>query len=121
MEAKLEALATAHSYIQTLYDNIKEVIEDTRVKSDRDNSEKLVQIFDGLEWVLEVIVLTQDIQLQKINVDNIKNILHEIIDALQNADFLIIADLLEYEILEKLEEWYEQIGQTMDILKKTRF
>lgn len=114
MDIKIDTLVTAHSYIETLYDAIKKIVENIRIKAVVDNSIELTKVIDGLEWIFEVVTLTQDVQFQKIDISEIKPVLNEIIDALQNTDFIVIADLLEYEVLEKLEVWHEKIGMILE-------
>ena len=110
MEQKLEALQTANEYMEKLVDGMNQCIQFYRVGDIGSANHYLLLIIDGLEWLLDVIRLTQDIRKKPIDIESFRQILTEIVEALENSDTTLIADLLEYEVLEQVVSWQEIIG-----------
>lgn len=113
MGLKIEALQTADEYIERLQRGIEQVIEYYRDSKINEGSTLMIEIIDGLRWVVEVIELTQDIQVDKIDITDIKEVLKNIIDALDNQDNVFIADLFEYEVQGILQQYHQGIKATL--------
>lgn len=114
VEQQIEALITGHEYIENLYEGVKEAVGYFRSMEIRKGNELTIQIIDGLRWLTEVFSLTKEIQLQEINISGIKGMLREMLEALENEDSVLLADMFEYELLETLEEWYKIIGEVIN-------
>lgn len=104
MDEKFEALKTAVEYI----DNLKNGIGDLVVYINQDNYQSGItlvpQIVDGIDWLVQVISLTNDLHKGKVCVGNINENLEQIIEAIENEDYTLIGDLFNYEILPILED-----------------
>lgn len=114
MEEKYEALKSANEYIERLLDGMRQCAEFFRMGELEDANKNILLIIDGLEWVMDVITLTQDVREKAIEVIQIKEILDEIVEAMENQDTTLIADLLEYEVVENVKLWKNMIEK--DIL-----
>lgn len=114
MKEMLETLLSAYEYIPKLYEGIQTVISQYRESKIIEANEMIVAITEGLQWLTEAIDLTRDAQKEAINIFEINDSIAEIIEALENEDTVLLADLLEYELLEKLEVWYDKIGASLE-------
>jgi hypothetical protein len=118
MEEKIQALLTAHEYIEKVYIGVQQATESFRIGDDAEGNNTLTQIIDGFKWIIEVLTLTRDVQANPIDIDCIGNILSEIIEALENGDSVLIADMLQYEVIPILEKWYDEIASTLGAYKE---
>lgn len=104
MEEKIEALKTADEYI----DNIKIGIEDlvNKINSGEENNgiKLIVSIVDGVDLVIETIKATFAMHNGSISIGNMNEKIAEIIEALENEDYVLIGDLFNYEFLPILGE-----------------
>lgn len=104
MEQKLEALETAKNYI----DNLKEAIDSifNYISEGKENNalDLIPDFADGIEWLSQVLVLTKDVHKKDLNMDGLNDILNEVIEAIENEDYILVGDLFKYEIYEKLDE-----------------
>ncbi|WP_459478713.1 hypothetical protein [Clostridium saccharoperbutylacetonicum] len=110
MENKIEVLIEAYNYI----DNLKNGIENLSSAINGGNEEKGVGLIplisDGLEWLTKVIDLTKDVQTEEVSSGDLNEKLKEIIEALDNEDYILVGDLFNYEIIPILDEIKGKIG-----------
>lgn len=62
----------------------------------------LVEITEGIQWLMNILVAANIM-----NEDDIKQInvyLNEIVEGLMNQDYILVGDLLQYEIIPKVEQ-----------------
>lgn len=109
MSEKMEALITANEYINNLKDGVNMLVE--YIQSGRENKavSLIPPISEGIGWVMEVIDLTRDIQKEDIDISMIDEKLNEIVEAIENEDYVLIGDLFNYEILPILEEIHSKV------------
>ena len=104
MEEKFEALKTANEYI----DNIKIGIQDLVYKissGEENNGMKLISpAVDGMQWLINIISLTSDLHKGSVSIGNMNEKLEEIIEALENEDYVLTGDLFNYELLPILDD-----------------
>lgn len=114
MDEKREVLKSGYDYIEALYLGIKQVTEHFKEGQSMKGQSMLAQILEGLNWLVEVISLTKDIQVEVIDIEELIPMLSEIIEGLQNNDEVLINDILQYEIAPILEAWYDKIGAILE-------
>jgi hypothetical protein len=111
MENKLEVLKDAYNYI----DNLNSGIEELGNAINSGNEEKGVKLIplicDGIEWIIQVISLTRNLQKEEISVGDLNEKLEETIEALDNEDFILVGDLFSYEITPILNEIKNKLGK----------
>lgn len=113
MKEKIEVLNSVYEYIKPLYSGIGNIVLDIR-EQQYDNVDMLmIQIIDGLRWVVDALYLTKDIHLQEIEIEDIKEHLRELVDAMEQNDKVSLADIFEFEVMNVLEEWYGKIEYTL--------
>lgn len=110
MNEKYELLKTVDEYAAKLKIGILECSKLFQSGQTSEGSESVITIIEGLQWIIDAIALTVDIQKEPIDSVEINSKLYEIIDAFKNEDYILIGDLFEYEILPILTEWQEKIS-----------
>ena len=73
----------------------------------------LVVMTHKMDELIEEILQVQPLLEQEIEVKEINDALGESIDSIQNKDYGLLMDLLQYEILEKVDEWKSVIEEAM--------
>ncbi|SDP88737.1 hypothetical protein SAMN05216565_110140 [Litchfieldia salsa] len=72
----------------------------------------IVAVTEGIEWCIEAVNKIQDLKGEVyIDTMEISKILMEINEALAVRDFVLTADLFEYELTPVLNTWLTKIGQ----------
>lgn len=87
-------------YIQKVNNSIQSVIDDVRINNNLNN---LVDLLEGLTYCFKGINL-MNIESIDIYIEELKQNIVEILDGVENQDFNLIADILEYEIIERIED-----------------
>ena len=107
---KIEVLETAREYLDNLSQGIIQVGEMIQGGDEISASKRMVSVFEGIEYIIKVIELTniKDKNLDEIN--NLNEQLEELIDAFENEDYILVGDLFQYElkpIVENMKDIFE--------------
>ena len=103
-----EILVLVDQYIIKLINAIENAVKAFKQQKEDEGLKLLIQIIDGLSWVIETMVnLMPVLQEHRLDADpeKINVLLRELLGAMENEDFVLISDLLEYEVLEILSSW----------------
>lgn len=103
MEKQMEVLITANTYIDKLKVGINNVVNDINSGNENSAMNAMNSIFDGIEWLTNVISLTRDLHKGKVSIGNTNEVLLEMIESLENEDYVLISDLFQYEFLPVIE------------------
>ena len=95
--------------IEGVIENIQSNVEDVRKVSMDANYPLVAYVCEKLEEIIDYIPEINKLIEGEIEIAAINNIIGEIIDGVQNGDCGLIADLLEYEMIEFLQDWKEKI------------
>lgn len=77
-----------------------------------------IDLIDGLKWLIDAIILTKPIQIEYdrlVNIDEVNDLFSQIVEAFENSDYVLLSDLLEYELTPTLNKWQDEID---DVLSK---
>ena len=110
---KLEVLETANDYMNNLKQGVTQLSEMIQEGKEQEAINVIPQVVDGIQWIIQAIELTKEVQKNDIGMDGINEQLNEIIDALENEDYILVGDLFNYEILPILENIHEGIKETV--------
>ena len=110
---KIEVLQTANDYMNNLKDGIVNLANMIQEGKEQEAITIIPQVVDGIEWIVQVIILTKEVQKNEIGVEGLNDQLQEIIEALENEDYILVGDLFNYEILPILENIHERIKETL--------
>lgn len=110
-------VANARDYLKRLLPGIQKAADLFRSGSEQEANKFFLNIIDGMGWfaeVMETIAKVNDLQTEAVVLDG-KNFqarqeklmewTEQMIEANKNNDWVLLADLLEYEILPYYSEW----------------
>ena len=96
-----DLLTTLNDYLSKLIPAVKECANHYQSGKLNEGSSLLVSMIEGLNWAIGV---AANVQVQDINVEEINTKLNEIVKAFENEDYILVGDLLEYEISPVMQE-----------------
>lgn len=109
MNVQLEALITANEYLDTLNIGIQNAVKYFQEEDEEEACTLIPQIADGIDWLNKVISLTEGVHKGKVSLEDINGKLSDIVEALQNEDYILVGDLFAYEVLPILEKAKQEI------------
>lgn len=104
-----EALNTANEYMTNLENGINVIVESIKERNTKKAVDTIVLFCNGIDWLMEVIELTNEIQEEEISFQALNEKLEETVEALENDDYDLVGDLFNYEIKEILENMHSKI------------
>ncbi|ARC85327.1 hypothetical protein U732_1470 [Clostridium argentinense CDC 2741] len=117
MERVKDVIITCNEYIDKLKkDGILKLINSIQGGNEEEALTLIPLIADGLQWIIEVVEKTKDIQIEKINTDKLLENLGEINTALENEDYILMSDIFEFEILEELNSIQRLLVKNIDYI-----
>ena len=115
-------LDNAEAYIQRLIPGIEKSVKLFRTGNEQEANKFFINIIDGIDWlsqVLEMILTAKGISPDTVfNGKSVQDrraslvdFTKQMLDANKNRDWVLLADLLEYEILPYYQEWSNILPQ----------
>jgi len=104
-----ETLSTANEYMNNLEKGVNIIVESIREKNTKKAVDTIVLFCNGVDWLMEAVELTNEIQKEEISFQSLNEKLEETVEALENDDYNLVGDLFNYEIKEILEEIHSKI------------
>lgn len=115
---KRELLTTAYEYLERFEKGCTTIIELFRQGDDTEALNMLTDALEGISWLLDAFKLTADIIDTNTDIKEITTTLKEIEEALLDIDYIMIADLIEYEIITKAKNWKQQLKDILKVEEK---
>ncbi|MFX4261969.1 hypothetical protein ACOBQJ_07180 [Pelotomaculum propionicicum] len=100
---------TLSDYLYKLIPAIKKCAGHYQSGQINEGSNLLLNMIEGLHWVVSVMAKTG---LQDYNIGEINLKLNEVVEAFENKDFILVGDLLEYEILPVMEAFLHKLPES---------
>ncbi|WP_315121939.1 hypothetical protein [uncultured Clostridium sp.] len=113
MEEKLEALETAKNYINNLKEGIDKIYGYISEGKENMALALIPDAAEGIEWLSQVLVLTKDVHKKDLDINGLNDILNEIVEAIENEDYILVGDLFKYEIYHIMDEIQEEVNATL--------
>lgn len=108
-----ETMESCLDYIPKLIKAVSETAEKIQSGNEAAGIRLMPPVFDGLQWVMEAIQgMQRNGFLREINLEGLLKQFKELENALEIRDYVLIADLFEYEIGPVLEDWLKTIEQS---------
>ena len=108
-----ESMETIVDFIENILVEIEEAIVQLQSGNDKAANGLILEIAEGLQLILEAMELTKE--SHHIEYSNIVPVLDNMVQAMQNGDYVTVCDILEYEIVVIIKGWESKI---LDCLKK---
>lgn len=110
MNEKIETLEMAYDYILKLESGVEKLVLYYQNYNLEEGHGLLRPVLEGIEWMMDAIKLTIDIQENKSDIEEMQKPLEYVIDAVDNEDWFYLSEVFEYEILPILKRWKSNIA-----------
>ncbi len=102
-----ETIESLVNYLPKLYDGMRWIGEKFREGRHQQVRKQLFDAVEGLNWSIDVIsILFPD----KINFVVVNEALRNLIEGIENQDVSNVADVIEYEILDIISTWQQELS-----------
>lgn len=115
-------IENADAYLIRLIPGIEKSVELFRIGNEQEANKFFINIIDGIDWLSQVLDMV--LAAKEISPDTVFNgksiqdrraslvdFTQQMVDANKNQDWVLLADLLEYEILPYYQEWSDLLPQ----------
>lgn len=107
----LESFQEMNNYIYKLKDGISNIVNLLASEQEQEAFNMIVQLTNGLEWINNVFASVKEISnidFEEVEFDEMiesfQNILESIVDSIEDKDYVLLSDILEYELSEIIEK-----------------
>ena len=111
-------LVNAKEYLEKLVPGFQEAADLFRMGSEQEANKYYLQILDGIDWfsqVIQTIVKAQENEAEGHNLEGrqkkLTDLMTQMLEANQNQDWVLLADLLEYEMIPLYKDWQEVLSK----------
>lgn len=111
-------LVNAREYLEKLIPGFQEAADLFRMGNEQEANKYYLQILDGIDWFSQVvmtIINAQEIKPEEQSLENrqkkLTNLMAQMLEANQNQDWVLLADLLEYEMIPFYADWQEVLSR----------
>jgi len=103
-EEYAQTIKTYNEYLERMHTAVGHICEDLQESDYQELSMTMPAVVEGLAWVYEA--ATEFVRLGKIEAaqyDSLKGLIGNLGDAMENHDYLLLHDLMEFELIPILE------------------
>lgn len=106
-----ESIETAKVYLPRLKDGLHEIVKLFHEGKDQEAVSLFVTAVDGLEWFNSFLKGMQlaNLETDSKKITNYPQIMKDLLSAWERQDFLLVSDIIEYELIPLIEEKIETI------------
>lgn len=97
-----EIVETVIGYIERMKKHLPDIIKAYRKDDIQEAADQMIDLSDGLIWLEEA--LRHIPAVEEMSHAELKRIYREFIEAFEYKDYLLLADLLEYELIPMVEK-----------------
>ncbi|WP_346937724.1 hypothetical protein [uncultured Clostridium sp.] len=101
---QLEVLEVASEYIVKLIGGIKETVSCFQSGKEKQGLDMITPIGNGIGYIMDVITLLPLELDSDATIENLNTQLEELVQGLENEDYVLVSDMFSYEILPIFEE-----------------
>ena len=106
-------LSNALGYLEKLIPGFQQASDLFRMGNEQEANKFYIQILDGMDWFSEVVNIVMGSQGKGSEYEailskrqaNLTNLMSQMLEANKNQDWVLLADILEYEMAPFYEEW----------------
>lgn len=113
----LGLISEAYEYCEKLYSGMKTLTDNIDKRNLVDLEIYFKNILEGFNWVFQIAVSVADIHGEKLDLKNIHQKVNMYIEAYNNLDLLLVRDIVEYELMQQVEVFYNIFNKTLNILQ----
>lgn len=111
-------LVNAKEYLEKLIPGFQQAADLFRMGNEQEANKYYLQILDGIDWFSQVVLTIVNAQENEAEGPSFEgrqkkltDLMAQMLEANQNQDWVLMADLLEYEMIPFYEEWKELLSR----------
>lgn len=111
-------IENAKEYLEKLIPGFQKAADLFRLGNEQEANKYYLQILDGIDWFSQVAQIIVDSRGDKTEEKGFKDrqktltgLMSQMLEANKNQDWVLLADLLEYEIIPFYEDWQKVLSQ----------
>jgi hypothetical protein len=106
----LETIDTLVQFIPKVIEKTLQTVEYFQIGQESAGLKEIVELFDGYDWVTQAITGLQVVGVSiNFNITDLQSIFKEMEQVLNIQDFVLLSDLLEYELCPVLETCHKEL------------
>lgn len=111
-----ELVESAAGYAGNLYNGFDKIVSLMREDKAREAIKTFQEATEGLEWLLQATTALNNSGegFSAFDTETIKGFFVEMIGAAENMDYVLLADLIEYEVLPIIDEWGNKLDGLLE-------
>ena len=106
-------LSNALDYLEKLIPGFDQAADLFRMGNEQEANKFYIQILDGMDWFSEVINIVMDSEFKRsapedtlrLRQAKLTDLMSQMLEANKNQDWVLLADILEYEMIPFYREW----------------
>lgn len=116
----LEIISEAYEYCEKLYSGMNTLIDNIDKRNLVDLEIYFKNILDGFNWTLEVVISSNDIHGEKVDLEIIQQKITMYIEGYNNLDLIFVRDVVEYELMPQVEMFYNIFNKVLSVLQNSK-
>ena len=111
-------LSNAKEYLEKLIPGFQKAADLFRMGNEQEAHKFYLQILDGIDWISQVVQTVVNSRNKELEGQDLKDrqekltgFMAQMLEANQNQDWVLLADLLEYEMIPFYENWQEALSK----------
>ena len=111
-------LTNAKEYLERLIPGFQKAADLFRMGNEQEANQYYLQVLDGIEWFSQVILTIVNAQENKLEEKSLEErqkeltgLMAQMLEANENQDWVLLADLLEYEMIPFYKDWQEVLSR----------
>ncbi|HSR51315.1 MAG TPA: hypothetical protein VLV83_10840 [Acidobacteriota bacterium] len=109
-----DILSQVRDYVARLAEGCTLVRQDFQQGEHALGQKRLAEMLDGLGWVTKAFMVSSPVLQEHdigLSVEELPGALRPVLEGLQNQDFGLVGDVLEYEVQPILEDWRGELAK----------
>ena len=111
-------LTNAKDYLVKLISGFQKAADLFRMGNEQEANQYYLQVLDGIEWFSQVVIIIVSTQKNKSEEKSLEerqkkltDLMSQMLEANQNQDWVLMADLMEYEMIPFYKDWEELLSR----------
>ena len=111
-------LTNAKAYLEKLIPGFQKAADLFRMGNEQEANQYYLQVLDGIDWFSQVVLTIVNAQEKKFEEKSLEErqkeltgLMAQMLEANENQDWVLLADLLEYEMIPFYKDWQEVLAR----------
>ena len=113
-----ELVESAASYAGNLYNGLEKIVNNLREDNVRTGLSMFADATEGIDWLIQAASIISNSDYDKFDIEPMKGHFAEMNESAENMDYVLLTDLIEYEMLPIVEDWGDRLDVILDRIKE---